>query len=124
MTAHPVSTTPRTRPGRALGAGLFLPPIAVLANIEIGYALVPAACSAQSALPLHLVNAVCLALAIAGGLIARRILKAVGIGWEEEDGSPPARTHFLAGVAVLLSGISALVIVAQWMAVFLLDPCQ
>jgi hypothetical protein len=122
--AHPGAKTLHARHGRALGAALFIPPIAVLANIEIAYALVPAACASRNTLALHLVNVASLALAMVGAATAWRSWRAEGIGLPEEDGSPLARIRFIAGVAVLLGGICALVIVAQWTAVFLLDPCQ
>ncbi len=124
MTAPSHAGTMDPRRNRALAAALFIPPIAVLANIEIAYALVPAACASTRTLPLHLVNAFWLALAIAGGLIAWRCWKALGIGWQEDEGDPLARSRFVAGVAVLLSGLCVLVIMAQWIAVFVLDPCQ
>lgn len=124
MTAHPHADPAYARRSRALGAALFLPPTVLLANLEIAYALVPAACASRNAVGLHLVNVVSLGLAIAGGLVAWRSWKALGVGWPEEEGTPLARIRFIAGLAVLLSGICALVIVAQWIAVFLLDPCQ
>jgi hypothetical protein len=122
--AHPDSKTLHARHGRALGAALFIPPIALLGNIEIAYALVPAACASRNTLALHLVNVSSLALAIVGAATAWRSWRAEGISLPEEDGSPLARIRFIAGVAVLLGGVCALVIVAQWTAVFLLDPCQ
>lgn len=124
MTAYPPAGTMDPRRGRALAAALFIPPITVLGNIEIAYALVPTACASQNSLPLHLVNALSLALTIVGGLIAWRSWKALGIGLPEEEGSPLARSRFIAGIAVPLSGLCGLIIVAQWIAVFVLDPCQ
>jgi hypothetical protein len=124
MAVHPYSSTPHSGRNRGLAAGLFAPPIAVLANIEIAYALVPGACASRNTLPLHLVNAVCLAVTIGAALMAWRYWKAVGLGWPEDDGTPLARSRFIAGIAVLLGGLCVLVLVAQWIAVFLLDPCQ
>jgi hypothetical protein len=124
MTAPPHDGRSYQRLSWMLGAALFIPPLAVLANLEIAYALVPSACVARNTLLLHLVNAACFALAATGGLMAWRSLRAVEDGRPEEEGSLLARTRFIAGVAVLLSGLSVLVIVAQWIAVFILDPCQ
>jgi hypothetical protein len=122
--ADPRARTLPPRRSRAPGAALFLPPLAVLANIEIGYALVSAACASRNTLPLHLVNTVWLVVAIGGGLIAWRSWEAVGREWPDGEAAPLGRSRLLAGVAVLLSGICVLIIVAQWIAVFLLDPCQ
>jgi hypothetical protein len=124
MTAYHPAGTMDFRRGRALAAALFIPPITVLGNIEIAYALVPAACASQTSLPLHLINALSLALTIVGGLIAWLSWNALGMGLPEEEGSTLARSRFIAGIAMLLSGLCGLIIVAQWIAVFVLDPCQ
>ncbi|MEA2723261.1 MAG: hypothetical protein QOH59_1032 [Gemmatimonadales bacterium] len=122
MTAPPEDTR-HPRRGRALAVALFIPPLAVLANLEMAYALVDAACKSRTSLPLHLVNAGWLGVAITGGLVSWRSWQAVGNGWPEEGGSV-ALARFIAGVALLLSGICVLAIAAQWIAVFVLDPCQ
>jgi hypothetical protein len=70
------------------------------------------------------VNAASLAFAVAGGLIAWRSEEDVGREWTDGEEGPVGRSRFLAGVAVLLSALCSLVILAQWIAVFLLDPCQ
>jgi hypothetical protein len=124
VTVDADTSIPDARHLQALWAGLLLPPVAFLANLEIAYALVPAACASRDPLPLHLVNAVWLVVAIVGGLIAWRTWDAVGRRWPDGEDAPVGRSRFLAGIAVLLSGLCVLVIVAQWIAVFLLDPCQ
>jgi hypothetical protein len=115
---------PEARHMRALWIGLLLPPIVVLADLEIAYALVPVACSWQSPLPVHLVHGTGLLLVFAGGLTAWRNWRALGVGWPEGEGGPLARSRFLSGLGVCLSGLCVLVILAQWSAVLLLDPCQ
>ncbi len=124
MTAHAQTSTIQPSHRRALAAALFMPPTAVLANLEIAYALVPAACASRNTLVLHVVNALWFAFAIAGALLAWRSRKAAGGAGSEEDGSPLARIRFLAGIALMLGAMSLLVIAAQWIAVFILDPCQ
>jgi hypothetical protein len=115
---------PDARHIRALWTGLLLPPIVVLADIELAYALVPAACSSKSNLPVHLVHALAMLLVLFGGLIAWRNWRILGGGWPDSEGGPLARTQFLSGVGVFLSGLCALVVLACWSAVLLLDPCQ
>jgi hypothetical protein len=109
---------------RALWIGLLLPPVVVLADIEIAYALVPAACSSRNALALHLVHGIALLLVLAGGLTAWRNWRVVGREWPDSEGGPLARSRFLSGVGVSLSALCVLVILACWSAVLLLDPCQ
>jgi hypothetical protein len=120
----PSTSIPDARHIRMLWGGLLLPPAAFLANLEIAYALVPVACAARGTLLLHLVNAASLAVAVAGGLIAWRSWNMVGRLWPDGEAGPIGRSRFLAAVGVSLAVLCVLVIVAQWLAVFLLDPCQ
>ena len=120
----PNTSIPDARHIRMLWGGLLLAPAAFLANLQIAYALVPAACAARNTLPLHLVNAASLAVALAGGLIAWRSWSTVGRRWPDGEAGPIGRSRFLAAMGVSLTALCVLVIVAQWTAVFLLDPCQ
>ena len=61
---------------------------------------------------------------LVGGLTAWRTWRALGGRWPETEGGPAARSRFLSGLGVLLGGLCVLVILAFWVAVFLLDPCQ
>ena len=88
------------------------------------YALVPTACSSRNELPIHLVHLACLLLTLYGLLTAWRCWKAAGATWSGEAGDPLARSRFMAGVGLLVSGMFVLVIVAQWIPSFVLDPCQ
>lgn len=108
----------------ALWTGLLLAPVAVLANIEIAYALVPGACASRSVVSLHLVHAATMLLVLGGGLTAWRCWREVGLGWADGPGDRVARTRFLAGLGVLVSALSVLLILAQWIPVMILDPCQ
>jgi uncharacterized membrane protein YidH (DUF202 family) len=107
-----------------LWGGLLIAPVAFLANLEIAYALVSTACGSRTTLPLHLVNAASLVLALVGGLMAWRTWNEVGRAWPDGEPGPIGRSRFLASVGLMLTGICVLVILAQWTAVFLLDPCQ
>jgi hypothetical protein len=109
---------------RSLWTGVLLPPIAFLINLEVAYALVPKACASRNALVLHLVHAVCLGLVLLGGLTAWRCWRALGAEWPGEGGGPLARSRFLAGIGVLISGFVALAMVADWIPSFMLNPCQ
>jgi hypothetical protein len=109
---------------RALWTGLLLPPLALLANLEIAYALVPSACSRGSTVSLHLVHVASLLLVAGAGLTAWHTWAAVGLGWSEGAGGRVARSRLLAGLGVLVSGLCGLLILAQWIPVLILHPCQ
>jgi hypothetical protein len=115
---------PDARQIRALWVGLLLAPVAFLINLEVAYALVPTACSSRNELPVHLVHFACLLLTLYGLLTAWRSWKAAGATWSGEQGDPLARSRFMAGTGMLVSAMFVLVIVAQWIPSFILDPCQ
>jgi hypothetical protein len=124
MTIDSRTDIPDARQLRALWVGLLLAPTAFLINLEVAYALVPTACSTRNELPVHLVHLACLMLTLYGLLTARRCWKAVGATWPGEEGDPLARSRFMAGIGVLMSVFVALVIVADWIPSFMLNPCQ
>jgi hypothetical protein len=124
MTVDSRTSVPDAGEIQALWTGVLLPPIAFLINLEVAYALVPKACASKSTLVLHLVHAVCLGLVLLGGLTAWRCWRATGAVWPGEGGGPLARSRFMAGIGVLMSVFVALVIVADWIPSFMLNPCQ
>jgi hypothetical protein len=124
MTVDSRTSIPDIREIRALWTGLLVPPLAFLVSLEVAYALVPRACSANSMLAVHLVSLVCLLLTLWAGVVAWRWWNALGRDWPAEAGGRPARSRFLAGVGVLLSGYFALTTIALWIPDFVLHPCQ
>lgn len=115
-----------SRRGRLLSlwAGIFVAPIAALAHQQVNYMLVPWACAEGTRLPLFLVTLVSLGVAAGGGLVAWRNWERAGREWPTEAAGAAPRSRFMAAVGLLLSGLLALVIVAQGIASLFLDPCQ
>jgi hypothetical protein len=124
MTVDSRTDVPDARQIRALWVGLLLAPVAFLINLEVAYALVPTVCSSQNELPIHLVHLTCLLLTLYGLLTAWRCWSAAGAKWPGEEGDPLGRSRFMAGTGLLVSAMFALVIIAQWIPSFVLDPCQ
>ena len=121
-------TDPRTTLGEArriaaLWTGLLLAPTAFLINLELGYALVPAACRTGSTLALHLVHLACLLLAVGGVLVARRNRGPSDITGADGN-SDTDRDRFMGQVGVAVGLLFALVIVSQAIPGFVLSPCQ
>jgi hypothetical protein len=123
MTVDPRTDVPDARELRALWTGLLLAPTAFLLNLEVAYALVPTACS-SSRLLVHVVHAVCLLLAAFSALTAWRMWSLTGETWPGGAGGRLARSRFMAGLGLFLSLLFVLVIVAQWIPSFVLNPCQ
>jgi hypothetical protein len=108
----------------ALWFGLFAGPAAFLLNLQISYMLAPASCRLGSTIALHATNIVCLALAVAGGLVAWRHWRRSGGSWSAEEGAVLSRIRFMAAVGAMTSALFALVIFAQWIPTFVLSACQ
>jgi hypothetical protein len=124
VTVDPRTEIPDARIIRALWIGLLLPPLAFLFNLELAYALVPVACSSRNVLPIHLVHLVSLLLVAAAGVLAWREWRRSGATWPDGEPGSIGRTRFLSGMGLLLSLQFTLVILAQWIPSFVLDPCQ
>lgn len=124
MTVDPRTDVPDKGVIRALWTGVLVPPVAFLLNLEVAYALVPTACGARSVVLVHLVHLVSLGLAILGGVVAWRTWQRSGATWPGGEGGRISRTRFMAGLGALMGLLFTLVILAQWIPSFILDPCQ
>lgn len=108
----------------ALWAGVLAGPLATLTQLQVNYALVLWACGARREWALHLVSLLALLVAVAAGLLSWRNWRRAGGGWEAEGAGVVPRSRFMAVVGVLISVLAALVVVAQWIAIFFYDPCE
>jgi hypothetical protein len=108
----------------ALWIGFLLPPFAFLLNLQVSYMLVPWACSTRQLFWLHVASCGSLLLALLGAFTAWRNWQKSGRQMQAEAGSPTARSRFMAIVGLLEGGLFSLVILAQWIANFIIDPCQ
>jgi hypothetical protein len=124
MTVDQRTDVPDKRIIRALWTGVLVPPAAFLLNLEIAYALVPAACSARTVMLVQLVHLVSLALTMFATAVALRAWRRSGATWPGGEGGRVSRTRFMSGMGILMGVMFALVIVAQWIPSFILDPCQ
>lgn len=108
----------------ALWFGLLGPPVIWATRLAANYILVPYACGTGSTLLLHLPTlAALLATAAAGWISLGR--------WREprpDAGARPARrverARFMAMAGLLSSGFFFIVMVAEWLPVFFVDPCH
>ena len=107
-----------------LWAGVLVGPMAALVQLQANYALVLWACGSGQTWPLHLVSLLALLLAAGAGLLAWRNWRRAGAEWDDDRAGVLPRSGFMAAVGMLVSAHSALVIIAQWIAVFVFGPCQ
>ena len=109
----------------ALWAGVLAGPTAMLAQLEVNYALVNWACgAARWELALHLVSLLALVVTVGAGLLSWRNWRRAGGGWEDEGAGVMPRSRFMAAVGILISALFSLVIIAQWISIFVHGPCE
>lgn len=106
-----------------LWIGVLVGPIAALTQLEANYALVLWACRANQFWPLHLVSLLALLFTLLAGLLAFRIWNQVDPKVEGDGEGTLPRSKFMAAVGMLISGLMLLVVIAQWLAVFVYHPC-
>jgi hypothetical protein len=108
----------------SLTLGVVLGPIVVLWNQAIIYSVDSWICRGDLRAILHVIPAVCFVIVAIAGLDAYRNWRAVGRGVDDEHEAVTSRVRFLAFVGMSICAISALLILAQWLALFVFRPCQ
>jgi hypothetical protein len=103
---------------------VLLGPIMALTNQELIYAANLWACGHGARGTMHIIPVLCLIVAIGAGVTARRDWKAVGGGVHDEDATVEQRSRFVALLGMAISTFSAAVIVAQWAAIVVFEPCM
>lgn len=102
--------------------GLIVAPLLALADQSVSYATVAWSCAHQHSLALHLIHGTFLVAVVVGTFIAWSGWRGTSpVSWAGEG---VAARHFLAGVAVASGALSALVIVAMWLPVWVVAPCS
>ena len=108
----------------SLTLGVVAGPIAMLANEELIYVTNMWACGTGKQLAMHVVPLICLAVALGAGVLAWRDWVRVGRGVEDEAATVDSRSRFLALTGMAVSALSALIILAQWLAIFVFAACM
>jgi hypothetical protein len=103
--------------------GAFLAPIAAAVNFQANYMLVPFACQSGQTLLLHGIMGVSLLVALWGFSRAWQVWRATGATWPDEEAGQTARSRFASMFGMLFSGTACLLIVMQWIPLFLMNPC-
>lgn len=103
---------------------LLAGPVAWMLGLNAEYGLVRLACAKQNMLPLHAVSLATLLLAVAGGVVGWREWQRAGREGPGEGAGTLPRSRFMVAMGLLASGFFSLVILAQWVASFFLNPCM
>jgi len=104
--------------------GLLLPAVSFFAHLQIGYVLVPLACTTRQDIWVHVAGVLSILLSLLGNLAAWRTWMSAG---REAPGDGPGtmpRTRFMGAVGLGMGAIFTLILTAQWIAVFFIGTCQ
>jgi hypothetical protein len=104
--------------------GLFLAPAAFFVHLQVAYVLVPWACATRSPLWVHVGGLIAVAIALAGAAAAWSVQGGTAAHADEDRAGPSPRSHFLGTVGLYMSALFALILAAQWVAGFVISPCQ
>lgn len=121
------NTRAKEETGQSLGllwAGVLIAPLALLSHMQVNYTLTQKLCPGGRTLLLHLVTMLFLLVTAIGSLIAWACWRRAGKGLPDESGDKQTINRFLGVVGLMISALSFLVIIAQWIPQFIFNPCQ
>jgi hypothetical protein len=104
--------------------GLLLAPAAFFAHLQFAYANLPWACRTGNELWIHVSGVASVVLAAVGTLVAWRSWRRAGGDPPGEGGGIPPRARFLGVTGLGTSAIITLILLAQWVAAFIISPCE
>ncbi len=107
-----------------LWAAVLAGPIAWFLHQQVGYGMTTFACSRGGEVGLHVATGIALLITALGAIIAWRSWGRLGRVGTPHGGGTVARSHFMALGGFLFSLFFPLVLVAQWVPIFILRPCQ
>ena len=107
-----------------LYAGLLGSPILWAVQFQLTYMLVPWVCTHRNGWLLPLIHLVFFALSVVCGVLSWREWKRVGTSMpQSEEYERVARTKFLGALGLMSVALFSLLILAQTVTSFFLDPC-
>lgn len=115
---------PREASSLALWVGVLGAPALWAIQFQTNYALVPWICAHGHLIFMHLTTALFVVLGVGCALVSLHDWRRVGGGSTEGSaGGPIERTRFLGLLGLLVSSLFSLLILAQGVAAFFLNPC-
>lgn len=103
--------------------GIGLAPAAAAVSFQVRYMMVPYACQSSQTWTLHAVSLLAL-IAAAGGLLgAYKLWRFGGADWPMDQLGSAPRNRFLGMLGMMFSALMILMILAQIVPVFFVDPC-
>lgn len=106
---------------------LIVAPTVALLTQGLLYSLVSPSCGVQMRVNLHIAAAVALAIVVVLAVVAfgeSSLRRREPAAQERDQTQPPQPRRFLANLACAVAALSALVVAAMWLAVWVLSPCS
>ena len=108
-----------------LWLALGTPPLVWFAAQNAGYFFVPWACARNNGeWLLHGIAIAALLLCVGAGLLSLAVLREIGVAGDDDHDDRIQRTRFLARLGIGGATIFALIMIGQWIAIAILDPCM
>lgn len=104
--------------------GVLVPPLAVLVHMNVIYPLVDVTCVSGARLPLYIVPLIFLAISVSGGIVSWGVWRRAGSEWPGDHREELGRERLMAVVGMLGAALFSAIILWQWIATFMLSPCQ
>jgi len=114
----------RAEPKLGHWAGILAGPFAFLFNLQINYMLVDLICQQGSHMVFHAVAFTCLLMTVIGASLAWRLWHAAGPDLPNDLSGSVARSRFMAFWGILSNSFFFFVVLAQWIPIFVLSPCE
>jgi hypothetical protein len=108
---------------RGLWTGILIGPLAAMFNLGLNYVIADTTCTPGARALMHVVALGCLALTGGGFVLSWELWRSTGGGWPS-DGPEPERSRFMGLWGTLANLLFLFVVIAQWIPVLLLQPCQ
>ena len=102
----------------------LLAPVTFFSHLQVAYALVPWSCARGTTLWLHVAGALSVALAAAGVALSWRVWSREGHDEPGEHGGPAPRGRLIALSGLMMGALFVLLLGGQWLAVWMVSPCQ
>ena len=110
------------RPHLMAAGATVLAPVGWFISLGAGYFMVPSACSSETEVGLHflMLGAV---LVILAGLLCGMHLRRSAVAQADKE-LVARRDHFLGNVGLMTSALFMLLVLGQWAAILILQPCM
>jgi len=108
----------------ALWTGVLTGPIVLLLLLETNYVLMQWSCAKGHQWVMHLMDVIAIAVTAFSLVLSWRNWVQSGREWPVDDGGSVERARFLSALGVLMSAGFIMALIAQWIPVMLLGPCQ